>query len=102
MAVKLLNSDKKKVLSKLSKNDWSYLQERDAIKKNFEFANFVEAFAWMTKVAMFAEKINHHPEWLNVYKRVEVVLTTHDCGGLSELDIKMAEKLDFFWFNKKN
>ena len=94
MAVKLSNSDRENVLEKLAKSDWDYLGERDAIMKTFEFANFIEAFAWMTKVAIYAEKICHHPEWSNVYRKVEVVLTTHDCGGLSNLDLQMAEQMD--------
>ena len=61
-----------------------------------EFANFIEAFSWMTKVAIWAEKLNHHPEWSNVYKKVEVFLTTHDCGGISDLDLQMAKKMDLF------
>jgi 4a-hydroxytetrahydrobiopterin dehydratase len=97
MAVKLSEKDKEVALMvNLKKNGWKHLKDRDAIYKNFEFNNFVDAFAWMTKVALYAEKINHHPEWSNVYKRVEVVLTTHDCGGLSDLDLKMAKKIEEF------
>ena len=75
-------------------NDWSFVSDRDAIKKVYTFNNFVEAFGWMSKVAMWAEKMNHHPEWGNVYSKVEVVLTTHDVGGLSNLDISLAIKMD--------
>ena len=67
---------------------------RDAITKTYEFGNFVEAFGWMTRVAIWAEKWDHHPEWSNVYKTVTVVLTTHDVGGLSALDAKLARKMD--------
>ena len=70
--------------------------DRDAIVKRFSFANFSEAFAFMTRGAMMAEKLNHHPEWFNVYKTVDVTLTTHDCGGVSALDIKLARALDRF------
>ncbi len=63
-------------------------------QKTFVFANFVEAFGWMTSVAICAEKLNHHPEWFNVYKTVKVTLTTHDTGGLSDLDVKLAKKMD--------
>lgn len=63
-------------------------------KKTFTFANFIEAFGWMTSAAIVAEKLNHHPEWFNVYKTVEVTLTTHDTGGLSDLDLKLAQKMD--------
>ncbi|HCP81363.1 MAG TPA: 4a-hydroxytetrahydrobiopterin dehydratase [Octadecabacter sp.] len=63
-------------------------------KKTFTFKNFVEAFGWMTSVAIVAEKLNHHPEWSNVYKTVEVTLITHDTGGLTELDLKLAKRMD--------
>ena len=97
MTVKLSGKNKEVFLmNNLKKNGWKYLKDRDAIYKNYEFNNFIEAFAWMTKVAIYAEKINHHPEWSNVYKSVKVVLTTHDCGGLSDLDLKMAEKIEEF------
>ncbi len=62
--------------------------------KTFVFKNFVEAFGWMTSVAIVAEKLNHHPEWFNVYKTVKVTLTTHDTGGLSYLDLKLAKRMD--------
>ena len=62
--------------------------------KTFTFGNFIEAFGWMTSVAITAEKLNHHPEWFNVYKTVEVTLTTHDTGGLSDLDLKLAKRMD--------
>ncbi|MED5531147.1 MAG: 4a-hydroxytetrahydrobiopterin dehydratase [Pseudomonadota bacterium] len=94
MAVKLLDASKEDVLRKLSESGWDYIKERNAIRRNYEFKDFIEAFDWMTKVALYANKINHHPEWFNVYKTVEVVLTTHDCGGISDLDVKMAEKMD--------
>ena len=63
-------------------------------QKTFTFRNFVEAFGWMTSVAIVAEKLNHHPEWSNVYKTVEVTLTTHDTGGMTELDLKLAKRMD--------
>ena len=78
----------------LTKNGWSLLEDRDAIAKTFRFDNFVDAFGWMTRVALWAEKWNHHPEWSNTYNRVTVTLTTHDAGGLSSLDAKLARKLD--------
>lgn len=65
-----------------------------AISRNFTFANFNEAFGFMTRAALLAEKMNHHPEWSNVYKRVDVRLTTHDAGGVTELDLTMAEKMN--------
>ncbi|MCL4154556.1 UNVERIFIED_CONTAM: hypothetical protein GTU68_018167 [Idotea baltica] len=62
--------------------------------KTYHFKNFIEAFGWMTSAAICAEKLNHHPEWFNVYKTVKVTLTTHDTGGLSDLDLKLAQKMD--------
>lgn len=73
---------------------WERDADRDAIRKTFRFGNFVEAFGFMTRAALWAEKLNHHPEWSNVYKTVEVTLTTHDIGGLSALDAKLAQKMD--------
>ena len=67
---------------------------RDAIQKQFIFENFTAAFQWMTGVAIEAEKLGHHPEWSNVYRTVDVVLTTHDIGGLSELDVALATRMD--------
>jgi 4a-hydroxytetrahydrobiopterin dehydratase len=76
---------------------WSdCLPDRDAISKTFRFANFNDAFGWMTRVAMVAEQTNHHPEWSNIYNRVHVTLTTHDVGGLSVKDIDMARIMDKF------
>ena len=78
----------------LLNNGWVMVKGRDAIQKTFVFANFVEAFGFMTQAAIWAEKLNHHPEWSNVYKTVDVTLNTHDTGGLSVLDGKLAAKLD--------
>ena len=74
--------------------EWDYDEPRDAITRTIVFADFVEAFGFMTQVALMAEKADHHPEWKNVYNRVEILLTTHDAGGLSERDIEMAEAID--------
>ncbi|XDA97849.1 4a-hydroxytetrahydrobiopterin dehydratase [Sulfitobacter sp. LCG007] len=82
------------LLEPLFKSGWEMVDGRDALTKTFEFSDFVQAFAWMTSVAFWAEKWNHHPEWDNVYKTVRVVLTTHDSGGLSALDAKLARKMD--------
>ncbi len=73
---------------------WALHTDRDAIHKRFVFRNFNEAFGFMTRAALWAEKLDHHPEWSNVYKTVDVTLTTHDCDGLSELDVKLALKMD--------
>jgi 4a-hydroxytetrahydrobiopterin dehydratase len=70
------------------------VKSRDAITKKFLFADFNEAFGFMTRVALSAEKLDHHPEWSNVYKTVDVTLSTHDAGGLTELDVKLAEAMD--------
>jgi 4a-hydroxytetrahydrobiopterin dehydratase len=73
--------------------DWSYDEARDAITRRFTFRDFSEAFAFMTRVALLAEKSDHHPEWSNVWNRVDVLLTTHDAGGLSQRDIAMAQAM---------
>ena len=94
MTEKLTGPARDQALAPLVANGWSVAEGRDAIQKTFTFKNFVEAFGWMTQAALWAEKWNHHPEWSNVYKTVEVTLTTHDADGLSELDIKLATKMD--------
>lgn len=73
---------------------WTPGREGKAIERRFVFADFVEAFGFMTRVALLAEKADHHPEWSNVYNRVEIALTTHDAGGLSERDIALAKEID--------
>lgn len=73
---------------------WAATEGRDAVTKRFTFGDFVEAFGFMTKAAIWAEKLGHHPEWSNVYRTVDIALTTHDIGGLSDLDLKLARKLD--------
>ena len=73
---------------------WSAADGRDAITKTFKFADFNEAFGWMTRVALAAEKLDHHPEWFNVYAKVEVLLATHDADGVTELDVKLAKIMD--------
>jgi 4a-hydroxytetrahydrobiopterin dehydratase len=74
--------------------EWRDAPGRDAIARRFDFANFNEAFAFMTRVALLAEKMDHHPEWANVYNKVEVTLATHDAGGVTEKDIAMAKAMD--------
>ncbi len=80
--------------AELENNGWAKTADGKALEKTFKFSNFVEAFGFMTRAAIHAEKLNHHPEWFNVYNKVEVKLTTHDTGGLSELDVKLAGVMD--------
>jgi 4a-hydroxytetrahydrobiopterin dehydratase len=74
--------------------DWRLAADRDALVRGFKFKDFVEAFGFMTRVALLAEKADHHPEWSNVYNRVEILLTTHDCDGLSARDLALAKAID--------
>jgi 4a-hydroxytetrahydrobiopterin dehydratase len=92
MVQKLTGSARSDALRKLS--GWSEVAGRDAISKKFVFHDFNEAFGFMARAALVAEKMDHHPEWSNVYKTVEVTLSTHDAGGLTELDIKLAAEMD--------
>jgi 4a-hydroxytetrahydrobiopterin dehydratase len=94
MSERLSEETRKTVLEPLFDTGWAMVQGRDAIQKSFVFADFADAFGWMTRVAIWAEKWNHHPEWSNVYKTVNVTLTTHDVDGLSTLDAKLARKMD--------
>lgn len=73
---------------------WQEVEGRDAINKSYRFRSFGEAWAFMSRVALLAEKMDHHPEWFNVYARVDVTLTTHDAEGVTELDVKMAATMD--------
>lgn len=81
-------------LQELETNGWERTPDGNAIRKTYEFGGFVSAFGWMTQVAIWAEKLNHHPEWSNVYRTVEVTLTTHDTGGLTDLDVRLARQMD--------
>ena len=74
--------------------DWDYDDSRDALTRSFLFADFSEAFAFMTRVALLAERHDHHPEWSNVWNRVDILLTTHDAGGLSARDVRMADAVE--------
>jgi len=91
---KLTQAERDSDLANLIENGWSLVDNRDAIAKTYQFPNFIAAFGWMTRAALQAEKLDHHPEWFNVYNRVEVVLSTHDAGGLTALDIKLARAMD--------
>lgn len=92
MAQKLMGADRDGALKEL--DGWQEVGGRDAIYKAFTFDDFAAAFAFMTRVALMAEKMDHHPEWSNVYNRVEIVLTTHDAGGISERDVGLAKTID--------
>jgi len=94
MSQKLTGSAREAALAGLTEAGWVLGEDRDAITKTFKFSNFIEAFGWMTQMAIVAEKMNHHPEWFNVYNRVEVTLTTHDADGLTALDAELAQKMD--------
>ncbi|MGL4636246.1 MAG: 4a-hydroxytetrahydrobiopterin dehydratase [Beijerinckiaceae bacterium] len=89
---KLSPADRTKALAALP--EWQEVAGRDAISRRFVFADFNQAFGWMTRVALIAEKLDHHPEWFNVYKTVDVTLSTHDAGGVTRLDIAMASAME--------
>ena len=80
---------------------WELTKDRNAIRKTFKFADFNQAWGFMSRCALVAEQMNHHPEWLNVYNRVEVTLSTHSIGGLSDLDFKLAAAMDKFLVHTK-
>lgn len=88
MATKLTAEMRAQALAGLT--GWTDVQGRDAITRSFKFKDFNEAFGFMTRVALLADKMDHHPEWFNVYNRVDVTLSTHDADGLTELDVRMA------------
>jgi len=92
MSQKLSGEARSRALAQLK--GWSEVKGRDAISKKFVFADFNQAFGFMTRAALAAEKLDHHPEWFNVYRTVEVTLSTHDAGGLTELDVKLAGMMD--------
>jgi 4a-hydroxytetrahydrobiopterin dehydratase len=92
MASKLTDEDRREALAGLA--GWTETQGRDAITKRFQFRNFSEAWGFMSRVALVAEAMDHHPEWSNVYRTVDVTLSTHDAGGLTELDIRLARAMD--------
>ena len=94
MTEKLSDATRGPLLDPLFESGWEMVVERDAISKTFTFDSFVDAFGWMTRAAIWAEKWDHHPEWSNTYNRVTVVLTTHDVEGLSAQDAKLARKMD--------
>uniref|UniRef100_A0A8C6W033 4a-hydroxytetrahydrobiopterin dehydratase n=1 Tax=Nothobranchius furzeri TaxID=105023 RepID=A0A8C6W033_NOTFU len=87
-------ADRDQLVMELRATGWMEVEDRDAIFKELHFKTFNQAFGFMSRVALQAEKMNHHPEWFNVYNKVQITLTTHDCGGLSKRDIKMAKFID--------
>jgi 4a-hydroxytetrahydrobiopterin dehydratase len=89
---KLEGAERKKALAALS--GWREAPGREAIQKKFVFKDFNDAFAFMVRVALLAEKMDHHPEWFNVYKTVDVTLATHDAGGVTEKDVAMAKAME--------
>jgi 4a-hydroxytetrahydrobiopterin dehydratase len=94
MAAKLEGEARAKALGGIV--GWSEVAGRDAIRRSFTFKDFNEAFGFMSRVALAAERMDHHPEWFNVWNRVEITLSTHDAGGLSERDVKLARAIDGF------
>ena len=92
MTQKLTADARKAALTRLT--GWSVVAGRDAIARTFTFKDFNQAFGFMTRAALVAEKMDHHPEWFNVYKTVEVTLSTHDAGGVTERDVQLAEAMN--------
>ncbi|XGW22519.1 hypothetical protein V3C99_005053 [Haemonchus contortus] len=91
---KLTEEQRKELLNPLMTAGWKMVDGRDAMKKSFQFKDFNEAFGFMSRVALKAEKMDHHPEWFNVYNKVDITLSTHDCGGLSQNDITLAKFIE--------
>jgi 4a-hydroxytetrahydrobiopterin dehydratase len=94
MADKLSKDEIREGMKKLK--EWKHAIGVGSISKTFQFKSFSQAWAFMSRVALLAEKMNHHPEWFNVYNRVEVTLRTHDANGITALDLEMARKMDIF------
>lgn len=92
MTIKLTGTNRTRALASLP--EWQEVAGRDAIRRSLKFADFNEAWGFMTRVALAAEKADHHPEWSNVYSNVEIVLSTHDAGGVSEKDVALAKLID--------
>jgi 4a-hydroxytetrahydrobiopterin dehydratase len=96
MATLLTDAERAAALPALGDTGWQAAPDRDAIRKVWKFRNFSEAWAFMSRAALKAEALNHHPEWKNVYNIVDVTLTTHDCHGLSDLDLRLARAMDTY------
>lgn len=90
----LAAEERRQAVLDLKAAGWAELSDRDAIYKEFSFKSFNQAFGFMTRVALQAEKMNHHPEWFNVYNKVQITLSSHDCGGLTQRDVKLAKFID--------
>lgn len=88
----LTDADRAALLPAL--DGWTLVEGRDALTKRFVFADFSAAFGWMVRVALAAEQMNHHPEWVNVYNKVDVTLSTHDAKGLTRRDVELAQRMD--------
>ena len=91
---KLDEEERNTSLPSLRKAGWAEVEDRDAIQKEFLFKDFNQAFGFMTRVALKAEKMDHHPEWFNVYNKVQITLSTHDCSGLSDNDVQLANFIE--------
>ena len=102
MTERLSDETRNTLLQPLFDTGWEMEEGRDAIHKTFKFLDFADAFGWMTRVAIWSEKWDHHPEWINVYNKVNVTLITHDVDGLSTLDVKLARKMDSLFETKKD
>ena len=94
MSKTLSNQERLNELSTLTDTGWTLVEGRDAIFKCYKFSSFIEAFSWMSAAALWSEKMNHHPEWFNVYNQVRITLTTHDAGGFSKRDVELAVEID--------
>lgn len=92
--LRLDDAARAQALADLGATGWTLAEGREALAKTFRFKDFSQAWGWMSRAALVAEQLDHHPEWRNVWNRVEVVLTTHDAGGLTELDIRLAQAMD--------
>ena len=92
MTAKLTGEQRSAALTHLS--GWTSVEGRDAIAKRFQFKDFNQAFGWMARIALVAEKMDHHPEWFNVYRMIDVTLSTHDAGGVTQADIDLAKMMD--------
>ncbi|XP_023346014.1 probable pterin-4-alpha-carbinolamine dehydratase [Eurytemora carolleeae] len=94
MATKLSDSERNTLLSPILEKGWSMVEGRDAIYKEFIFKDFNQSWGFMSRVALKAEKMDHHPEWFNVYNKVQITLATHDCSGLSTRDVTLASFIE--------